>query len=132
MTRAMRAWLLLLSVAVGACAERANRVATSISAPNPDGCYVQVWDAPNYRGEMDYFNGPGQYPDLRKLPDGDDWNERIRSVKVGPRAYANAYTGTNYSGNGFMFRQDTIHPRLPDHISGQIKSLSVRCITQAD
>jgi hypothetical protein len=62
----MRLRLLLLLVAVGACAERASRVATSISAPNPDGCYVQVWDAPNYRGEMDYFNGPGQYPDLRK------------------------------------------------------------------
>ena len=35
--------------------------------PSPDGCFVQVWDAPKFVGTTDYLNGPLVYSTLQMI-----------------------------------------------------------------
>jgi hypothetical protein len=100
--------------------------------PNPDGCFVQVWDAPRFDGITDYINGPRTYTNLRDLPGGRLWNDRIRSAKVGPGAQAAAYTDENFQGRFFPLQRDAEHKDLPAYVSGQIESLRIDCTSQAE
>ena len=101
-----------------------------MTAPNPTGCYVKVFDQPQLRGTVDFINGPMRYAKLTGLPNGANWNDRIRSIEVGPGATATAWADTVFTGASIELRVDTRYPTLPAALVGAIKSLDVRC-TQA-
>ena len=101
-----------------------------MTAPNPNGCYVKVFDQPELRGAADFLNGPRRYSTLAPLVNGANWANRIRSVEVGPGATATAWTEVNYAGTSIEMGVDTRYPVLPPALAGAIKSLDVRC-TQA-
>src|SRR5688500_6305537 len=69
-----------------------------VTMPSPDGCFVQVWEAPRFEGVADFINGPRGYSNLRDLPGGRVWHERIRSLKSGPVAAATAYADERFQG----------------------------------
>ena len=62
--------------------EASRQQFAGMTMPNPDGCFVQVWEGPSFSGAIDYINGPRVYPSLRDMPGGRLWHNRIRSAKV--------------------------------------------------
>jgi hypothetical protein len=120
---------------ISACAASSpNGGGTSLvrgmTAPNPNGCYVKVFDQPQFRGAADFLNGPMRYSTLVRLANGANWANRIRSLEVGPGATATAWAEVNYAGTSMELRVDTRYPTLPSALVGTIKALDVRC-TQA-
>lgn len=99
-----------------------------MTAPNPTGCYVKVFDQPQFRGAADFLNGPMRYSTLARLANGADWANRIRSLEVGPGATATAWADVNYTGTSMELRVDRRYATLPTALVGTIKSLDVRCI----
>jgi len=117
---------------ISACAASSpNGGGTSLvrgmTAPNPTGCYVQVFDQPQLRGTADFINGPVRHSRLDVLPNGANWNNRIASLEVGAGATATAWADVNFSGASMELRVDTRYATLPPALVGTIKSLQVRC-----
>ena len=95
--------------------------------PNPDGCYVQVWDAPKHTGIADYINGPQSYPNLRSMANQRNWNERIASLRVGPNAKATAFADENFRGGAYELPARTTVSALPETMTRRISSLRIEC-----
>jgi hypothetical protein len=123
----MRRSILLVFIVVASCGRPPVRV--QLPAPNPNGCYVMVFDQPEFRGIGDVWNGPGRWSTLESLrqtrPDG--WRNRIRSLRVGSAATVTVYTDPDFRGASRQFAAETDHPQLDAAISGQIKSLQLVC-----
>jgi hypothetical protein len=100
---------------------------TQATMPNPEGCFVQVWDAPQYGGVYDYINGPRVYTTLRQMPGGRQWNDRVRSLRVPRGAVGVAYTDENLQGTRMPLRGGQEYPTLPLGITGDIESLEINC-----
>lgn len=100
-----------------------------LPAPNPNGCYVAVFEEPSFRGIGDVFNGPGRWPRLNAMrevnPNG--WSNRIRSLRVGAAARVAVYTENEFKGRSEKYGANIERPRLDSPFSGQIKALEVTC-----
>jgi hypothetical protein len=103
-------------------------VVQGTTAPNPNGCYVKVFEQPQLRGRTDFINGPKRYVTLNGLPNGADWNNRIRSVDVGPGATVTVWTDTNFEGASMGLPANTRSAALPPAFAGHIESIDVRCV----
>jgi hypothetical protein len=117
----------LMLVACSGCT-RAARIAHA-SAPNPTGCYVEVFAGERASGERDFINGPGKYWRLTALPFGARWHNRIRSLRVGPAATVTAWAREGFEGPSIQFRPEQKVPSLTDTFSGRIASLQIACKT---
>ena len=95
--------------------------------PNPDGCFVQVWDGPQFTGRSQFVNGPRSYPTLNALATEESWAKRIRSAKAGPAATVTAWTGQNLTGVSFVLQADREYPTLPPGFDRAIESMSISC-----
>jgi hypothetical protein len=102
-----------------------------MTMPSPDGCFLQVWEGPNFVGASDYMNGPRVYPSLRDMPGGRLWHDRIRSAKVGPVATAIAWSDVNFQGETMRLVTDAEYPRLPEAMTAHIESMAVECAGNA-
>jgi len=121
-------WTAVLpAIALTGCATTSSSLVRGMTAPNPSGCYVEVFDGERLRGVADFINGPMRYSTLSRLPNGADWNGRIRSVEVGPAATATIWTGPNQSGKSMSLRLDQPYPTLPQEFSGKVRSMDLRC-----
>ena len=120
-------WTAVLALAASGCATASTSLVRGTTAPNPSGCYVQVFDGERLRGKADFINGPMHYATLSNLPNGADWNGRIRSIEVGPAAMATIWTGPNRSGKSFDLNLDRPYPTLPTDFSGKVHSMDLRC-----
>ena len=129
----LRTVLLAVLLFASACARRGDnhvvRPPESIfrTMPNPDGCYMQVWETAQYAGMSDYINGPREYASLRKMPNNRSWRNRIASVRVGPTAMVTAFADEEFSGATFQLTADSAHRQLPGGIAGEIESVRVTC-----
>src|SRR5258706_6357109 len=88
----------VLALATFACAPTPPSVK---SMPNPDGCFVQVWDGQRFMGGSQFVNGPRSYPTLNALATEEGWAKRIRSAQAGPAATVTALTAGNLTGVNF-------------------------------
>lgn len=118
---------LLTAIALTGCATASSSLVHGMTAPNPTGCYVQVFDTERLRGTKDFINGPMRYNSLSDLPNGADWSGRIRSIEVGPAATATVWTGANQSGRSMVLQLDHPYFALPADFSGKIRSMDLRC-----
>ena len=124
----MARWMAVLpAIALIGCATTSSSLVRGMTAPNPSGCYIQVFDGERLRGGADFINGPMRYSTLSRLPNGADWNGRIRSIEVGPAATATIWTGPNQSGKSMNLRLDQPYPTLPEDFSGKVRSMDLRC-----
>jgi hypothetical protein len=98
--------------------------------PNPDGCFVRVWDEPGFTGVSDFINGPVQYEHLRDLPNRRSWKARIRSLALGPRASAFAWSEEGFSGVPVPLTTDSRDGGRFAVLPVKIQSLDIRCDTQ--
>jgi hypothetical protein len=129
----LRPYLAAVLLLVSACAGRGDnqvlRPSDSIfrTMPNPDGCYMQVWETAEYAGMSDYINGPRDYASLRRMPNNRSWQNRIVSVRVGSTATVTAFADEDFRGATLQLPADTAHRQLPGGIAGQIESVRVSC-----
>lgn len=118
-------------LALAGCGDKPLRVGLGLPAPNPNGCYVFVYDQPDWQGMGVVLNGPERWPSLERLRvDQVDWRNRIRSLDVGPAATLTVYTDASFMGTSRKFDPTSRPGRLGTEISAQIESLEVAC--QAD
>ena len=98
-------------------------------APNPNGCYVIVYDGVEYRGVGDVFNGPGRWTRLEALvaTNQSSWRDRIRSLHVGKLATLTVYVDEGLRGDSLQYLPSTDHARLDPRFSGRIESLGITC-----
>jgi hypothetical protein len=104
-------------------------VRVQLPAPNPNGCYVTVFDQPGFRGIGDVLNGPGRWPSLEGLRQTrrDGWRNQIRSLLVGKAATVTVFTDADFRGESRQFAAQSDHPQLEDSFSGRIESLQLSC-----
>ena len=124
--RTYRRGVLLVGLLIApACASPPVRV--GMNAPNPNGCYIRVFDAQRFKGASDFISGPQRYPTLKDLPNGADWHDRIQSVQVGPTATATAWRDLNFRGTSVNLNTDRAYGSLGEELTGEIESIEVRC-----
>lgn len=114
----------MLAVATFACAPTPQSVKTM---PNPDGCFVQVWDGPRFTGRSYFVNGPRSYSTLNAFANNEDWAGRIRSAQAGPAATVTAWTDEKLTGASFVIQADREYPTLPLGFDRAIESMSISC-----
>lgn len=124
-----RVVLVLLAAAAIGCGGRQppRRVSTM---PNPQGCFIQVWDQPGFAGESEFLNGPRRYDDLDDLPGGSRWKRRVRSVRLGPSAQAIAWSDERFEGRDvrLVTNAGRDFERLPE----RVESLEIQCTGAAE
>ena len=128
----MRVLLLLAGLVMTGCAKRTDVIhpgenVARTTMPNPEGCYIQVWDAASFTGNSDFINGPRAYPVRREMPNGQRWHNRILSLRVGPMATATVFTQENLQGPNLRLAARTDTPQLNDQFASRIVSLRIDC-----
>jgi hypothetical protein len=98
----------------------------STRAPDPSGCYIRVFDAPDYRGADEYINGPVKLERLTVLPGGKSWHRRIRSARLGPASTVTVWTGEKYAGQRWTMAE-TAYSNLPGQFDKTISSMEIGC-----
>jgi hypothetical protein len=99
-------------------------------APDPSGCYMRVFDTPDYRGANEYINGPAKLDRLSSLPGGQSWQKRIRSARVGPAASVTVWTGERFAGQRWMMAEGS-YSMLPGTFDKSISSMEIHCATKS-
>ena len=121
-------FVVALSVALSSCAREPRRVGLGLPAPNPNGCYVFVYDGPDWQGAGVVLNGPARWPSLEGLrANQENWRNRIRSIVVGGAATVTVYTNAAFTGVSRRFVPNSKQARLDSELSEQIESLDLAC-----
>ncbi|WP_052808319.1 hypothetical protein [Methyloterricola oryzae] len=60
-----------------------------------EGCWVDIFDEPEFKGLQARLEGPVDLPTLKGLH-SHDWNDVIDSLEVGPHAEVTVYRDENY------------------------------------
>lgn len=117
----------VLTALVMGCGARAPRQGET-TMPNPEGCFVQVWDGPRHTGITDYVNGPRAWMNLRDMSGARVWTNRIMSMKTGLTARTIVYAEEDFQGASIGLAPDRDYPVLPEVISGRIASMNIECV----
>jgi hypothetical protein len=125
MTPRSLAIMILAAGVWSGCASRAP--IAHASAPEPTGCFVEVFEKEDFTGPRDFINGPAKHWHLRELPFRANWHRRIRSLRVGPAATVLLWAKEGFEGDPLKFGPDRNHPRLPPGFGGTIASLQIEC-----
>jgi hypothetical protein len=96
--------------------------------PDPGGCYVVVYDQPEFMGAREFINGPARHATLNVLPFRADWRHRIRSARVGPGATVTAWVDEVFQGAFMTWDPESLYPSLGPAFSGEVESLNVTCV----
>jgi peptidase inhibitor family I36 len=123
----MRRSILLAFTILANC--RHSSVHIPLPAPNPNGCYVMVFDRPDFLGTGDVWNGPGRWSSLEGLRHTrrDGWRNQIRSLRVGTAAVVTIFTDADFSGESRQLPPDSDHSQLDAVFSASIESLRLEC-----
>jgi hypothetical protein len=119
----------LAAAVIAGCAKAPVLAGLGGNAPNPNGCYVFIYDQENWRGERVVLNGPGKWQSVERLRRNDDkdWRNNIRSIEVGSSATVTVYTEPNYQGVSQQFGPASDPSRLEGSLSTGIESLALSC-----
>jgi hypothetical protein len=121
-------FLITIAAALAGCAKQPALEGLGGPAPNPNGCYVFVYDRTDWRGERAVLNGPAKWWSVERLWLNDkDWRNRIRSIDVGPSATVTLYTELNYKGASQQFGPASKPSRLDGQLSSGVESLDLAC-----
>jgi hypothetical protein len=64
-----------------------------------NGCWIEVWDKPDFSGQSVRLFGPADFPYIRIGE--QNWNPQIQSLLVGPNAYIQCYEDLNFFDSVF-------------------------------
>lgn len=109
---------------VAACGARSNSAQLFRTAPNPNGCYAELFSGEAFGGTGDYVNGPRRIPDVR---DDARWRGGVRSLRVGPSTIVRLWSDDNYRGSLVRVASDQNQPSLSNALGGAAASLQISC-----
>jgi len=103
----------------------------NMRAPNPNGCYLMIFEQPAFAGSADVLNGPGRWPNLRAVQETNypDWSNRIRSLKTGSAATVTVFTETRFGGLSERYPAGTDRAALRPDLSEKLASIDIACTT---
>ena len=96
--------------------------------PDPGGCYVLVYEQPQFAGAREFINGSIKYTTLENLPFRANWRRRIRSLEVGSKAALTIWAEQGLRGASQTFAAGVKQPALSEALSGRVQSLEIRCM----
>jgi hypothetical protein len=98
-------------------------------APNPNGCYVYVYENADFSGARHVFNGPARIRSLKRTLSAGElgWDNRIRSLRVGEAAVVTVFTEISFGGRSTRFQAGSAHPQLEPAFAGHIQSAVLEC-----
>ncbi|MFO0572413.1 MAG: DUF4403 family protein [Polyangia bacterium] len=93
------------------------------------GCYVQVYEDSDFRGDTDKLCGPLRVPNMRGLPGAKkrDWGDKIDSLKVGPKARVKVWEDENFEDSTRTFEPNSSPAQLGD-MGDNIDSIQIDCL----
>ena len=97
------------------------------TAPNPNGCYAQLFSEDQFKGPGDYVNGPGRYASMSDLKADGPWRGGVRSVRTGPATTITLWSERSYRGSSVRLGPDQRNARLNDALSTAAASLQITC-----
>ena len=112
---------LLLFAACGAHSDSAQLIHT---APNPNGCYAQLFSGEAFGGAGDYVNGPWRIPDVRA---DRRWRDGVRSLRTGPATTVMFWSEDNYRGRQVRVGSDERDLQVSSALGGAAASLQISC-----
>jgi peptidase inhibitor family I36 len=120
---------ILAAAMLAGCATEAVLGGLGGNAPNPNGCYVFLYDQENWRGQRVVLNGPGKWQSVERLRRNDDkdWRNNIRSIEIGSSATLTVYTDPDYRGVAQQFGPASDPARFNGSLSAGIESLTLSC-----
>lgn len=60
------------------------------------GCWIELFDAPQFQGSACRLHGPGEFAGLRVRE--KDWGQYVESLVVGPTAYVQCFKSGDFDG----------------------------------
>jgi hypothetical protein len=129
MTRPLALLTLALLTLVLLAGSGPGDASPAFQAPNPNGCFVYVYESAEFSGARYVLNGPARFRTLsRTLSAGElGWDNRIRSLRVGETAILTVFTETSFAGRSTRFTSGTAHPQLAPAFAGHIQSAVLEC-----
>ena len=109
---------------VAACAARSNESRAFRTAPNPNGCYAEVFSQEQFRGAGDYINGPWRLSNVRMDP---RWKSGVRSVRTGPRTTVTFWSSDGYRGSVLRVGPESDNRRVGRALGGAPASVQLSC-----
>lgn len=67
----------------------------AVAVAKQKGCWAEFYEYAQYIGDHFRIDGPAQLPNLRDV-DGENWDLRIDSMVVGPKAKVTVFENVNY------------------------------------
>jgi len=115
-----------LTITMVACS--AHSSSTSFrTAPNPNGCYAQVFADEQFKGPGDYVNGPGRYASMSDLKADGRWRSGVRSVRTGPATTVTLWSERSYRGGFVKLGPDQRNARIDEALNAPAASLQISC-----
>ena len=121
--------IVLLAFFVG-CGGRSSEKLAYRTAPNPNGCYVELFAQEQFRGSREFVNGPSQFARFSDLAPGPAQQEGIRSVRTGSAAIVTVWGESRYRGSLLRLGPNQQNAQLNGAIGGKGVSLQVVCNNQ--
>jgi hypothetical protein len=121
-----------LIIAMAACGARSSSTQWFRTAPNPNGCYAQVFAEEQFKGPGDYVNGPGRYASMSDLKADGRWRGGVRSVRTGPTTTVTIWSEPSYRGGFVRLGPDQRNARVNDALKASAASLQIACNQDTD
>ena len=127
----MKQWIIGL-VAIAALASCTTVKKTTVIEPAASsGCWVRLWEDPNFGGATDTIFGPGEFATMKNLPGAmkTDWNDKIDSIEVGPNASLMVWQDENFGNHSIIMGPGERRGNLsgtPD-MEDEIGSMKITC-----
>lgn len=122
----------LITTTLVACSARSSGMYSFRTAPNPNGCYAQVFPEEEFRGPGDYVNGPGRYASMSDLKADGRWRSGVRSVRTGPATTITLWSEQSYRGPFVRLGPDQGNARIIHALNTAAASLQISCNQDTD
>jgi len=94
------------------------------TAPNPTGCYAQLFSGDQFTGTGDYVNGPWRIADLRA---DRRWKDGVRSLRTGPSTTVRLWSDDNYRGSQVRLVANDSNVQVSNALGAAAASLQISC-----
>lgn len=93
-----------------------------------NGCWAKLYDGYNYAGDSFTIVGPSDMADMTG-PFGVDWEDKISSIKTGPRATVTIYDNENFRDRAATVKPGQEVPQITEKMGlfEEFNSMRIKC-----
>lgn len=114
------ALLILTGLTLANC--ESHLPSTSPAYYNPN-CYVNIYEHPNFRGQVVQLQGPATFSSLKNFK-GRDWDNQISSLQTGPGCWVVLYKDADFKDTSVIINPNTTASTLGD-MNEQTESIQI-------